>query len=495
MKLTGATRRLFDRSLHNVILNHFRVYNVSKMSAIYQTEFDRENGISSIIETLGGSGVTQIFVHNVMSLKNISETIKSHPEFEKYDERALVYSRPDDVVCVLEKVDNQYLKFLSSMGIGPKSENIVAVSNGVKPNSSINLSDLLIDNPEKLLTIRRLIKPGKKIVLNPYIFSAKESKLAEILKTVLGKKVHLLGGDSDIVEYADQKHNIKQKASEIGIPVPKGEIIELRLVKDRSPKDLTPIHLAIKRFICKTGKVMVKGSYGTSGSSIVTVEENTASIQEALCKIAERNDNSIYIVEEMFDVVVSPNVLIHIEPDEGRILCVGVTDQILSKNLEHEGNIYPAGVKTLKDMMSSALNISKWLQNEGYSGILGLDFVEYVNPETGYLDYFLAEINPRINAATYPKSLMEHLNRKQAQKGGPYIEAFLSKNIKTKAGSFTELNELYGHLFFNPETGRGLFPYNTGCLVYGKFTLAIFGRSRDEVIEMYHDFKTLLDKE
>lgn len=465
------------------------------MSAIYQTEFDRENGISSIVGTLGGPGVTQIFVHSVMSIKNISETIKSHPEFEKYDERSLVYSRPDDVVCVLEKVDNQYLKFLSSMGIGPISENIVAVSNGVKPKSSINLTDILIDNPEKLLTIRRLIKPGKKIVLHPYIFSAKESKLAAILETVFGKKVHLLGGNSGIVEYADQKHNIKQKASELGIPVPEGDIVELQLQENGKPLDLTPIQIAINRYIHKTGRVVVKGSYGTSGSSIITVENNTASIQKALFKIAERKDNSIYIVEEMFDVVVSPNVLMHIEPDEGRILCVGVTDQILSNDLGHEGNIYHASVKTLKDMMSSALKISKWLQNEGYSGILGLDFVEHVNSETGHLDYFLAEINPRINAAAYPKSLMEHLNRKQAQKGGPYIEAFLSKNIKTKAGSFAELNELYEHLFFKPETGKGLFPYNTGCLEHGKFTLAVFGKSRNEVLEMYEDFKAILAKE
>jgi len=52
---------------------------------------------------------------------------------------------------------------------------------------------------------------------------------------------------------------------------------------------------------------------------------------------------------------------------------------------------------------------------------------------------------------------MEYLNKKQKQKGWPYIEAFLSANIKTKAGSFAELSELYGHLFFKPRTAKDWF--------------------------------------
>ncbi len=91
--------------------------------------------------------------------------------------------------------------------------------------------------------------------------------------------------------------------------------------------------------------------------------------------------------------------------------------------------------------------------------------------------------------------MIECLNRKQGQKGKPYIEAFLSAKIKTRARSFAELNESYGHLFFKPETGKGLFPYNIGWMEHGKYNLAVFGKSRDEVIKMYEDFKALLAKE
>lgn len=479
----------------DTVMNHVEDCKVSDMAALYQTEFDLENEISPIVETLGGSDVTQIFVHSVTSLENIAEISITASGLEKYPERSLVFARPDDLVCVAEMVDNQYLQFLYSLGISPRNGNVVVASESVHPNSSASLSDLLMGNYEALLKIRKLIKRNKKIVLNPFIATSRESKLAAILEAVLGRKVHLLGGDSDLVDYANHKHNVRTKALELGVPVPEGDIIELQLGEYGRPLDLTPIQVAINRYIHETGRVIVKGSYGASGSSLVIVENNPESIKKALSKIAGRIDNGIYIVEVMLDIIVSPNILMHIEPGNGRILCVCVTDQLLSDKLVHEGNVYPPSAKTLKGMMNSARRISKWLQAEGYCGLVGFDFGEYFNSKTREFKHFLAEINPRTNAATYSKSLMEHLNRKQKQKGGPYIEAFLSANVKTNAGSFAELKESYGHLFFNPKTGKGLVPYNTGCLEYGEFTLAVFGKFRNEVVKMYEDFKSLLVKE
>lgn len=477
-------------------MNQVENWKVSNMSAGYKTEFDRENGISSIIDTLGGSNITQVFVHSVTSLENITELTAIVTGLEKYPERSLLVARPNDIVCVLNSVNNHYLQFLSSLEIGPKNGNlIVASSEGSHKHSNVSLSDSLMNNYEALLTIKALIKKTKRIVLNPYVASPKEFKLAEILQKVLGRKVYIMGGNPKIVEIANYKHIVRKKAIELGIPVPEGDIVELKLRKDRSPIDLTPVEAAINRYIHKTGRVIVKGSYGFSGSSIMIVEGNPKSIQKALNTIALRTDNRMYIVEVMHDITTTPSVIMHIEPRNGSILCVSLTDQVLNEKLVHEGNTYPSTAKTVDGMLLSAKKLSQWLQAEGYSGLVGFDFGEYFNSETGRFEHFLAEINPRNTASVYPTSLMEHLNLKQAQKTGAYIEAFLSTNVKTNASSFAELNELYGHLFFKPGTGKGLFPYNIGCLEYRKFTLAVFGKSRNEVIEMYEDFKTLLAKE
>jgi hypothetical protein len=461
----------------------------------HQTRFDRENGIDSIIETLGGSDVIQIFVHGVTSLGNLVELAATVPGIEKYHERALLIARPDDIVCLAGAVDKDYLQFLSSLGIGPRIGNVLVGSKNVHSDSNVSLSELIMRNRDALLRIKKLIKRDKKIVLNPFIVTLNEFKLAATIERLLGNKVYLLGGNSYIVDYANHKHNIRAKAVELGIRVPDGETVELKLGQNGKPYDLTPIQVAINKYVHKTGRVIIKGSYGASGSSLVIVESSPESVKNALSKIANSSGNSIYIVEEMLEVTVSPNILMHIEPDYRRISSVCVTDQLLSDDLVHQGNAYPSGATTLAEMISSAQGLSRWLQGNGYSGLVGFDFGEYAVPGTGEFKHFLAEINPRINGATYPKSLMEHLNRKQRQKGGPFIEAFLAKRIETKVGSFAELSELYGHLFFDPETARGLVPYNIGCLEHGSFTLAFFGQSREEVFDMYEDFKVLSDNE
>jgi hypothetical protein len=461
----------------------------------HQTQFDRENEINSIVETLGDSNVIQIFVHSVTSLGNLVELAATVPGIEKYPERALLIARPDDIVCVAGIVDKDYLQFLSSLGIGPRNGNVLVGSKNVHRDSNVSLSDLIMRNDDALLRIKNLIKRDKQIVLNPFIVTLKEFKLAATMERLLDNNVHLLGGNSFIVDYANRKHNIRAKAIELGIRVPDGETVDLELGQNGKPYDLTPIQVAINKYIHKTGKVIIKGSYGASGFSIIIVESSPESVNNALSKIANSAGNSIYIVEEMLEVTFSPNILMHIKPDCGRISCVCVTDQLLSDDLIHQGNAYPSSARTLPDMINSAQGVSKWLQGKGYSGLVGFDFGEYSVPGTREIKHFLAEINPRINAATYPKSLMEHLNRKQRQKGAPYIEAFVSANIKTNARSFAELHESYGHLFFKPEIGKGLVPYNVGCLENGKFTMAFFGKSRNEVEEMYEDFKNELTEE
>jgi hypothetical protein len=459
------------------------------MSALGQAKFDREHGISSIIETLGGRHVTQIFVHDVTSWKYLAEIAAIVSGLEKYDERALVFARPHDIVCVACRPEKRYLQFLSTLGIGPKDGNVILASKGALSRPGAILPDLLIGNHKVLSDIGKLVKANNEVVLNPFVASSGQFKLASAMETILGRRLRVLGGRSDIVDYAIGKHNVRAKAIELGVPVPEGDVVELKLGKDGMPLDLSPIEVGINKHIDKTGMVIIKGAYGASGSSTWIVENNSDSVRQALSKIAEKSDSRIYLIEVMLDVIVSPNILMYIEPGSGRISCVSVTEQILTEELVHEGNVYPPSAKTVKSMMSSARKISGWLAAEGYTGFVGFDFAEYLCMETNDLTYFFAEINPRINAAAYPKALMDRLNMQRGQQGRPYIEAFLSANMKTKATSFAQLNELYGHSFFKSETGKGSVPYNTGCLKYGKFSLAVFGKSRNEVTQMYEDFK------
>ena len=347
-------------------------------------------------------------------------------------------------MCVLDAVDDRYLQFLARLGVGPNQENVVAVSQKSNLNFAVSLSDLLLNDREALTTIKRLLKPEKKIVLNPYIASPREFALAAVLETVLDRQVSVLGGDADIVDHVNQKHHVR-KTLELGVPVSEGEVVELSFRQAGSPLDFTPIQTAVRLHSRRTGRAIVRGSRGLSGSSTVVVKGEPEGVQESLRKIARTTGNNIYLIETMIDITVSPNVLMSIEPD--KIVCVGVTDQLLTDDLAHEGNLYPSSAKTVKDMTASARRISEWLQAEGYYGLAGFDFGEYVNPETGRCEHFLAEINPRMNAAAYPRALMENLNRRQKRRAIHRGVSFDKHNDEIR--SFTELDELCGRLFLH----------------------------------------------
>lgn len=470
--------------------NHEERHGVLRSSSAlqYLTEFDEENSIGSLVETLDRKNVTNLFVHSALSMENAPTLMVVKPEMEQYPERSLLMARRNDIVCVLDGVDIDFLHFLAGLGVGPSQENIVIIRESNGENRIENLSDLMMKNHHAFSTIRNLVKEGNNVEFHPYVASPKEFSLVSMMQQFFPNSISMPDLNSDVVQFASFKHHMKLQANKLGVPVPPGEIVELKTEGPGKNFDLKPIERTVQRLFSKADGVLIKGSSGSSGTTLIQVDNNSHSLQKALDTILKSNDNHIYLIEPLLDVVVSPNILMFIEPHSGKISCVGVTDQILAQGKKHVGNIYPSQARTIKAMIHSARIFSEWLQSEGYSGIAGFDFMECPDQGTGKRDHYLAEVNARVNASTYPKSLMEYLNRKQMQTGKPVLKAFLTETVRTTAHSFSEIRNRYGELFFSPENGEGLVPFNIGCLKYQKFTLSIFGESLDRVSEIYQQF-------
>jgi hypothetical protein len=434
--------------------------------------------LASITKTFDDPFVTQIFIHNLTHIVDSPRYRALLPGIEKYPERALLLARPGDLVCVLKKVEDAYLDFLSDLGLGPNRENVVVA--GRQQEELKDVFAAFLANPGVISEMRDLMNERTAFHLQTFISSQEDFKMAALFEEALNKPVTSLRSNLSVVERANHKHYARTKAVELEVPVPPGEIVEM------GPEfDLRGLEAAIRRQINTTGKVIVKGSYGFSGSSITVVENDSGSIRNALSAISNGRDNDIFVVEAFFNVRVSPNFLMYIDAEY--VTCVAITDQLLDANLGHEGNSYPSRAKTLPEMHDSAQKISRWLQEDGYRGFCGFDFGEYVDEETGGYDHFLSDINPRINASAYPKALMERLNREELDPGRPPIDVFLSANMKTNAKTFSELSRQCGPMFFSPRKGKGIVPYNTGCLEYGKFTAAILGKSWEEVLQIYDE--------
>jgi hypothetical protein len=305
---------------------------------------------------------------------------------------------------------------------------------------------------------------------------------------MLGRPVEVMGGPPELVDRANHKHHARAWAEGLGVPVADGEAVVLDAGGD-GKLDLAPLERAIRRRLPRTGRVIVRGSYGSSGSSLVLVEDTPASIGHALRALAARRDNHVYLVESLLDLLASPNVLMHIEPGRGLVRCVSVTDQLLGCGLAHEGNVYPSGSRALPAIVAAARRLSTWLQARDYAGLVGFDFGEYRDRHTGEVAFFLAEINARVNGVAYLRAIGERLMQAQQRQGLPAIGSFLSLAIKTTARTFAEFRQRHSRFLFSPYTGTGIVPYNTGCLARGRVSVAVLGRCRRDVENLCHEFQ------
>jgi hypothetical protein len=164
---------------------------------------------------------------------------------------------------------------------------------------------------------------------------------------------------------------------------------------------------------------------------------------------------------------------------------IGITDQRWSRGLTHAGNQLPSSARTLEAMDAWARMLATWLRGQGYSGLVGFDFVESRDARTGGLRAILAEVNPRVNGGTYPLVVRARLNQIAARSGRPQAPAFVSGTVETRARNFARVRAAIGHLLFDPDRGTGVLPYATGCLDHGKCALVALAGSRVRAAELY----------
>ncbi|MBA3965330.1 MAG: hypothetical protein H0X47_06085 [Nitrospirales bacterium] len=438
----------------------------------------------SLVSTLGPAEVIHIFVHDATALlKNVPRDARTRNS-RSYDQRALLMARPHDVVCMSSpSIDPSFAHFLSERGIGPRSNNIIQLDTA-SCDEECTISHLLCRCPVLLHDICERVATAKRVVLNPYSVSDDVHILAKELEKVLGKPVMVLGGNPRIAASANRKHVTFRRAQLLDIPVAPGEVVEW---SHSQSENLAMLRSAIRRQVEKTGRVIIRGADGISGSDTFTVEKNMDSREQVLGAISRTPHSSVYLVQVLHEIVASPNILVFVEPDDGGVEVVSVSDQRLNRHLKHVGNIAPSIASTLADMVRSAESYGRWLQSEGFTGLVGFDFVDYADPESGKSQYLLAEINARANGATYPGFLMEHLNARQFSFDFPTIGAYLSALVPLRAQSFAEFLHNYDTWLFNPRTGRGIIPYAI-CRETMCCNMAFLGPSRNEVEAMHQAF-------
>lgn len=153
--------------------------------------------------------------------------------------------------------------------------------------------------------------------------------------------------------------------------------------------------------------------------------------------------------------VFSPSVQLFLKEDH--ISLFDWTDQILSSDSVHEGNISPPvslqhNEEVTQSMLEQARKTAQWLHRQGYRGTASVDFL-VTEGGSGFTVY-VAEINARVTGATYPSMLACHFLPGQA---------WLMRNLRFRAHPSPEqvldiLRE--SDLLFLPGRPKGVLPIN-----------------------------------
>ncbi len=385
------------------------------------------------IHTIAIENVKTVFQYSV---DDISLFLK---QLDEYPQRALLMASENDYILLNSYPEQSYLDYLKTIGLGTE---LLLVPKG----SSGSLSKKLMND---LYILNKLKK--EQIEIHPYISTASNWDIAEEINSTV------FGSTDELTKKANSKIFLREILQTLSITSTQCEITDTNSVIQKA--------LAL---IEKFDRIIIRGDNSCGGSAIWKIADRHEI--EILEKVLEnRQDNTHYLIEEMYPVSSSPNVQYEISDKSlNRLL---ITDQLLDADLNHFGNRYPYETDQKEIIIEYSDKISLHLQKLGYRGFLGIDFII-----TDKNQVFPIEINARANTSSYAIKAMEKLFPKKYRD-----KFFLIKNGVSvdKKIDFDELKNILGrkNIFYKDQ---GILPYNTGCLKWGKFDALIIGNSHQQ---------------
>ena len=422
-----------------------------------------DNG--SYVDLLGSP---RVFMHDINTLPMFSNIASKVDAIEKY-ERVLPISRSGDIVLTKISPEKSYLHWLQSVGLG-KGKVIV-----VEGSTNETLPERAVKNGLRKKIDSYLGTEKTNANFCPYYGGQLENAACHYLDLQMY-------ANTDLVKKYDSKINFNLLCKEINVPVM--DNITIKSDYSLSKNNLSLNLKKIQEMMSLTGKVIIKGEFGASGSTTSIVNNVTSVMLEKL--ILEANNKGLqYIIEPLLPVSSSPSSLWFISK-ERTINHIRTSNQLLFEGGSvHAGNEFPVSFNENKLKLLS-LKIAKRLVQEGYIGPFGIDFVEYNNK------FFAVECNPRVTGANYPWELIYLLESKNGTRNPINYARAENIHLPRKGLTFKDLIKLWKkHLYTGDFINGILIPYNVGPLSSGKVTVLGTGSTMDELNEVFSYIKNL----
>ncbi len=214
-------------------------------------------------------------------------------------------------------------------------------------------------------------------------------------------------------------------------------------------------------------KAVVKAQIGASGYGMIILEIGTAQWQEAPDHLFFEGPAMVqgWIDNEMAGVerIGSPSVQMFLS--EESLFLFDLTEQILSEQSVHEGNISPPPYvqgrpELQEELLRQAAIAGTWLHRQGYRGTASTDFL--VVQRQGKTEPIICEINARVTGATYPAILARHFKR-----GGCWSMRNIRFRTSLDGRDLLSLMDRAGVLY-RPGQPKGMIPFNFNTDAEGK---------------------------
>lgn len=178
--------------------------------------------------------------------------------------------------------------------------------------------------------------------------------------------------------------------------------------------------------------------------------------------------------------------------DDETVTLYDITEQILSEDSIHEGNLSPPpyfspGDCVYEELMRQSTSAAAWLHDQGYRGTASIDFL--VVDRLGNIEVRACEINARVTGATYPSVLARHF-----MPHGAWVMRNLRFILPLRDTSILAILEESGKLY-HPGLKRGIMPVNFNLdeksgIQKGQFLC--LGRDPEDCLRLFKEIESIL---
>ncbi len=374
-----------------------------------------------------------LFATDVLSQPASEVMLKNDKLLHHQCSRALPIATERDIVVLQGTLDEAYHRWLRSFGLS--TDNIVEYG---EKQASGPLSNVIRNNPGPVLSA--VGKDAHTVYLAFYLAKNDIACAKEL-------GVHPFGCDEEITSKYFDKLSFKQECQKLGIPTIEGHHHKIDVT---SPLNRDEMAELIHRLLSNYGKVIVRGTDGSAGRSLYTIDQ--PDVRELYEAIVSNRDKTV-LIEPFLNVVSSPNDQWMIG-QSGEIRHFGLSAQLF-QGLKHAGNFFGQyySPRVAQYIEETSSKIVQAMAEGGYRGVLGVD---YIVCEEGI---FPIENNARLNGSSFALELF-HIISKQIKD----VRCWKFFKAKCDKMSFTEFKEKVGRLLFDGKRVNSVFPFVTGLI-------------------------------